>query len=210
MGKLISGLNGPIHGKVGSVIGSSWKGIPYVKGPYKKRTTKVSKKEKTNRNKFSMAQYWLKPLLDFVRQGFKGYSPTVEGFGAAKSWLLLHAFEGAGQDMRINPALVKVSHGDLPLSNDITVEKTPSGELQFTWDNSYVKEGSLYDQVMLLAYDINQQAAYYTTTGQFRSTGMDVLKIPKTKGRTYHLYLAFTAADRSRQSHSVYLGAVGS
>jgi len=61
MGKLINGINGPFPGKVGTSIGSSWKGIPYIKGPYKKRTGKASKEEKGNRNKFAMAQRWFQP-----------------------------------------------------------------------------------------------------------------------------------------------------
>src|SRR4051812_43503132 len=98
MGRLINGINGHIQGKVGAVIGSSWKGIPYVKGPYKPRTKKISKDEKNNRSKFAKAHYWLKPLVEFVRIGFKGYTPLVEGFIAAKSYLLKNAFEGTGAD----------------------------------------------------------------------------------------------------------------
>lgn len=86
MGKLIDGINGPFLGKVSAGIGSSWKGIPYIKGPYKKRTGKSSEGERGNRNKFAIAQRWLQPTLDFVREGFKNYSPTVDGFPAAKSW----------------------------------------------------------------------------------------------------------------------------
>lgn len=41
MGQLTHGINGPVKGKVGAIIGSSWKGIPYVKGPYKKRNHTV-------------------------------------------------------------------------------------------------------------------------------------------------------------------------
>jgi len=206
MGRLTGGINGPIRGKVGTVIGSSWKGIPYLKGPYKKRTLKVSKKETGNRSKFSEAQYWLKPLLKFVREGFKGYTPTVEGFVAAKSYLLLNAFEGEQPDIRINPALVKVSYGDLPLSNNIAVAQIDGGAVHFSWDTAAVEGGNARDQVMLLAYDIENGKAYFTTTGQFRSVGADVLHIDPTPGKTWHFYVAFTAADRSRQSDSVYLG----
>jgi hypothetical protein len=35
MDGLISGINGPVQGKIGTIIGSSRKGIPYVKGPPK-------------------------------------------------------------------------------------------------------------------------------------------------------------------------------
>ena len=210
MGRLINGINGPIQGKVGTVIGSSWKGIPYLKGPHKKRTEKVSDEELRNRKKFAAAQLWLKPLLKFVRAGFRGYSPRSEGFVAAKSYLLKNAMEVTADSISINPAMMLVSFGDLPLSEGITAALLPDHHVQFTWDADPVAGSSARDQVMLLAYDAEHRRACYTTTGQFRSDGADVLKIPSVAGCNYHLYLAFTAADRSRQSNSVYMGAISS
>ena len=208
MGKLINGINGPFLGKVGAASGSSWKGIPYIKGPYKKRTGKASKEEKGNRNKFAMAQRWLQPALSFVRQGFKNYSPTVDGFLAAKSWLLLHSFEGTQPDISINPALVKLSHGSLPLPANIRVEKMNGGQLQFSWDPASIEDGHPKDQVMLLAYDIDHRHADIVIPGQFRETGADSMTLQPKQMSTYHIYLAFVAPDRSRQSDSVYLGAI--
>src|SRR6266702_4053124 len=115
MGKYVPGTFGPVQGKVGNVIASSWKGVPYLKGLYKPRTKPPRENETANRNKFAMAQFWLKPVVKFVREGFKGYSPLSEGFVAAKSYLLKNAFEGVAPDISINPALMKVSFGDLPL-----------------------------------------------------------------------------------------------
>src|SRR6266699_2561699 len=129
MAKLINGINGDIWGTVGSVVCSSWKGEPHIKKKYKKRTKKITQKEKGNRNKFADSQFWLQPLLDFVREGFKGYTKRVEGFSAAKSYLSKNAFEGEQPNIRINPALVKVSYGDLPLSNDMAVGLTAPGKL---------------------------------------------------------------------------------
>lgn len=205
MGRIMNGLQGPVVGTVGNIIGSSWKGVPYIKSRYKKRT-KATKEEAANRQRFAMAQRWLKPLLEYVRAGFKGYTPTVEGFIAAKSHLMRNAMDG----LRIDPALVLVSHGELPLAGDIAVGKTTGRRLQFTWDPrpSPTVEAHPRDQVMLLAYDIDHGAAFYTTTGQFRSAGEDFLDVDGRKGRTYHLYFAFTAHDRSRQSNSAYLGTV--
>jgi len=191
-------------------VGSSWKGIPYMKKRYKKRTKKITEKEKGNRVKFAMAQSWLKPLIDFVRVGFKGYTPTVEGYIAAKSYLLKNAFEGMAPNQVINPALMKLSYGNLPLSDNITVEKTDDNQLVFSWDNKYVDDTNFSDQVMLLAYCYRKDhpVVYYTTNGQFRKTGTDTLQLTGEKGLTYHIYFAFSAHDRSRQSDSVYLGTV--
>ena len=211
MGKLINGINGPFTGKVGTVVGSSWKGEYYIKAKYKKRTPHISDKEKGNRSKFSMAQFWLKPLLDFVRVGFKGYSQLSEGFVAAKSYLMKNAMEGSGAETIINPALVKVSYGDLPLSENIAVKLIPGNQLQFTWNAAADLDLRAKDQVMLLAYDAEHQNDSYvawTITGQFRSAGSDILKLPEETGHTYQVYAAFIAADRTKQSNSVYLGEV--
>lgn len=208
MAKIPYGINGPIVGTVGSVVGSSWKGEPHIKAKYKKRTKKVTKKELGNRSKFGESQFWLQPITGFVREGFKKYTERVEGFVAAKSYLSHNAWEGNGADMRINPALVKVSYGKLPLSADLAVEKTSDGYLQFSWDPADVEGGSRYDQAMLLAYDIEHKIALYNTTAQFRTAGSDKLPLDTSTTRTYHIYMAFTAADRSSQSDSVYLGTI--
>ena len=121
---------------------------------------------------------------------------------------MLNAFEGVAPDIHINPAWVKVSFGVLPLPADITVSKIADGQLAFTWDGAWVQGGHLRDQVMMLAYDIDNGKAYFNTVGQFRNMGADVLNTDPTPGKSYHIYCAFSATDRSRQSDSVYLGVI--
>ena len=61
---------------------------------------------------------------------------------------------------------------------------------------------------MMLAYDIEFHQAVFQVTGQFRESGTDGLELQPMKNRTYHIYCAFIANDRSRQSDSVYLGTI--
>jgi hypothetical protein len=63
---------------------------------------------------------------------------------------------------------------------------------------------------MLLAYGAagDDSSVVSDIPGQFRETGAGSLRLPEGKKMTYHIYLAFLAYDRSRQSDSVYLGAV--
>jgi hypothetical protein len=205
MARMPQGILGALGGKIGPVIASSWKGVPYLKSVHSARTKKISAKEKANRLKFKTAQEWLSPLLDFVRQGYKGYSPTVEGFIAAKSYLMKNAMNADGS---INPSLMKVSFGSLPLSDNIAVTVIEDRFLQFTWDTTPVPGGSNWDQVMLLAYDVKSRIPMYTITGEFRETGSTILKTRYVMGSSCHIWLAFVAADRSRQSDSVYLGEI--
>jgi hypothetical protein len=110
--------------------------------------------------------------------------------------------------MVINPSLMKISVGNLPLPHNIAAAKLTPRQLQISWDTSEYT-GNRFDQVMLLAYDVEKGRAVFNTTGQFRSVGSDTLHIePASPERVYHIYAAFVAADRSRQSDSVYLGTI--
>ncbi|WP_411274714.1 DUF6266 family protein [Daejeonella sp.] len=210
MGKLVGGINGPFIGKVGSVIGSSRNGVPYMKGLYKNRTEVISEKESFNRRKFAAAQLWLKPLLGVVRVGFNGISRTSGGFISAKSHLMRTVLKVEGDKILIEPALVKVSSGDLPMAEGAAVSKTAPGELTFTWNAVPFKTEYGRDQVIMVAYNVEDFKAFYLLPGQFRSSGHDILPINQDlkPGSVLHVYIAFIAADRSRQSDSLYLGQI--
>jgi len=208
MGRIQFGSIGQMNGKVGNIVISSWKGKPYVKSAPGERTTPPTQKEMANRKKWAMAHAWLQPVTDFVREGFKNYTETVEGFIAAKSYLLKNAFEGEAPDLIINPALVKVSSGRVPLPQHINVTQNTSKELQFTWDTGDITFDNKYDQVMLLAYDIEGGYAYTRLTGQLRMNGSDILNVQRGLNRTLHVYIAFVSANRQNRSDSLYLGSM--
>ena len=207
MAKMTNGIMGAFNGKVGTVVGATWRGIPYMRAIPRSRTGPISKKEKSNRDKFAVAQLWLKPLLEFVRVGFKDYSPTVVGFSAAKSWLMKNAMEKTANGFLIDPSHVLVSYGDLPLPANLRLGDMEAGKLPLYWDVDEKDHDHIYDQCMLLAYDIENKKAVMKLTGQFKHVGSDTIDIDET-GKTYQIYAAFVAADRSVVSNSVYLGEV--
>lgn len=208
MGRLLNGITGPFVGKVGTVVGSSRHGKPYVKAKPAKNKKKTSRKKRTpNRSKFSAVHYWLQPLLNFVKQGYKEFRTSSGEFNAAKSYVMKNAVEGTAPAWSINPALVKLSTGDLPLPEDIAVAKAGTNTIEFTWaTDKHIEGASGADQVMMMAYHVETRRAHMNTTGQFRRVGADTLKVEK--GKTYHIYMAFTSSDREKQSESVYMGEI--
>jgi len=202
MGKLVNGINGPFVGKVGNTIGSSWRGIPYIKSRGH-RTKPATEGEKINRFIFGMTQQWLYPLKEFLRIGFNNYTLTNQGVNAAKSFLYKNALIKDGFDSTIDPTSVKVSHGELPLPARMDVELTDENKLIFTWDTECKRVNEL-DQVMLLAYDIEDGEVSMETHGLFRKTGRDELNVSNLSN--FVVYAAFLSADRNSQSDSVYLG----
>ena len=104
--------------------------------------------------------------------------------------------------------MVKLSHGVLALPGHVTAVPIANNSIQFNWDVDHITDENKYDQVMLLAYDIEHRLAHKRLTGELRKTGVDTLKLHVPEGNTYYLYMAFVAADRSAQSDSMYLGSV--
>ena len=208
MARLKNGINGPYTGSVGQTVGSSWNGIPYIKTKPRKRTSPLSEKEQLTRLHFKLVHEWLQPLLEFVRVGFKGYSPTNYGFNAAKSVLRKNALVKEGFDSWIDPSLAQVSFGSLGISENLAVNLNEDRKLVFSWDTHLGSQMSARDQVMLLAYDPESGEKNYNVSGDFRNRGTDSLNLSGLPSGQYHIYAAFVAQDRGRQSDSVYLGAV--
>ncbi len=201
-------LLGSVSGKVGTVVIATWNGIPYMRSLPGRRTGRISEREQANRDKFKKAQLWLKPLVHFVRIGFKNYSPTVRGFNAAKSLLMKNAMEKTDTGFVIHPSKVMVSWGDLPLPENLRMGEVENNKLPIYWEPGVKDWRSSHDQCMLLAYNVERKIDLMVLNGQFRDTGSDVLTLITQPGDTWHIYAAFISADRSRLSNSVYLGAV--
>jgi hypothetical protein len=126
---------------------------------------------------------------------------------------MMHALENTDKGFVVNPALMQVSRGDLLLPEGIHVSRDSDNNAVFQWDNQplpWAIIGSTgadeRDQVMVLAYDIEVGERAWILVGAFRKEGKESLQL--TSDRPHHCWLAFIAADRSRQSESVYLGIV--
>lgn len=207
MARLINGANGPFIGKVGSVIGYTINGVSYMKGLHKKRTKPPTEGELLNRKKFTAAQKWLTPLLEFVKPGFKDYNQRFQGFSAAKSWLMKNAMQVVDNEAVIDPSLVRISSGTLPLPQDIAVTFEEPNLFRFTWKPSGPAVLEL-EQVMALVYNVEECFAYGFVYGNSKSAGEQIVPVEIFEGgTTLHCYLAFLTTDRSNQSDSVYLGA---
>lgn len=70
MGILKNGLFGPISGKVGGIIGSSWRGIHYVKSVSEKTKKEPSAKQLAARARFAEVNKFLLLLKDVIERGY--------------------------------------------------------------------------------------------------------------------------------------------
>lgn len=75
MGRLNQGPNGSFSGKAGSLIGSSWKGIFYIKGLQKKSLKPRSPRQIEYQDRFAFAVKFLHPIKNILNMGFSKVNP---------------------------------------------------------------------------------------------------------------------------------------
>ena len=200
-------INGKIRGKVGDMVGYQINGKDYIrKAPI--RTAPPTEGELKSRFMLEVVSVWLKPIKAFVRQGFRNYSWNFEGFSAAFSVNYKEALIKNGFDSYIDPALVKVSSGNLGLPANLQAELGPEKVLQFTWTPAINNTQGPRDRLMMLAYNPDSKQAIYELNGAIRYQGNDSLSLTQAQPGSFHIYAAFVAEDGSRQSDSRYLGEV--
>ncbi|SFH34202.1 DUF6266 family protein [Pedobacter insulae] len=206
MATIKNGINGGFSGKAGTVIGYALNGQWVMRGLNKHPRPKPSKAEQLNRLKFSISQEWLKPLIDFVRIGFRGYQPTFQGFVAAKSYNHKNALQcDENGDFFINPELALVSFGTQTLPLTASVSCTDKQEVIFSWSLENTFEYS--DFAMVLLYNVKDKKVKMDTAIAKRKTGSASLQLSEVyKGQEFHAYLAFVADDQSSRTNSMYLG----
>lgn len=209
MGNIKQGILGGFSGKVGTVIGSSWKGITYMRAIAPNVKDARTAKQLAQREKFAFAIGFLRPLQSFIRIGFKMYASRQSAFNAAMSYTLKNAIKGVSPNFSIDYSKVMVSRGSLALPLDIQKQNN-DGEIAISWsDNSGIANALDTDFAMPLAYNANKQEAVYDMVSSCRGDEGVSLNYPSNwSGDTVHVYLGFVSENGSLVSDSVYIGEV--
>lgn len=201
------GILGGFSGKVGTVVGVK-KGNEYYMRSLPRKRTKFTEKELINQAKFKLVQDYLKPIKGLLTVGYNGYFTKTGGYRAAIAYTRKHALVADDAGFYIDPALFRISGGDLEqaISPQVAVENT---RLKFSWENAAGTVNSA-DQLLVLVYDYQKHEALSVVfNGGYRSARSFSLDIPSEfSGKEVDIYIGFMAADRSKQSDSQYLGRV--
>ena len=209
MGTSKKGILGNFYGKVGTVIGSKWKGIKYMRSLPDPSSQPPSQRQLDQREKFRQGSSFLQPLGPVIRVGFRTQQKNQTPANAALSDLLVNAMTGTAPDFVINYERLKIAKGNLTGARN--AEAALNGELiEFTWsNNSGEGDAQSSDHVLLAA--ISDTAYPLYSVGQFtRDAASGSLIVPEgVSGSIFHCYLAFAGTeDRFQVSNSIYLGEI--
>ena len=209
MGTIKKGILGGFSGKVGTVVGGSWKGIAYMRSLPQKVKNPRTDGQMSQRSKFALALGILKPMTPFLRTGWKLYAHKQTPMNAAMSYTLANAISGAYPDYEIDPSKVLVSRGSLATAANAATTAA-GGSIEFSWDdNSGVGSAKQTDKALIAVLNTAKGEAITDTAGAERTTGTQTVTLPADWfGDTVEVYLGFISEDGKEVANSVYLGSV--
>ncbi len=192
MATVKEGINGPFKGKVGSVIGSSWRKIHYVKGfsRFKKKRS-PSPEQALQRKKFAMLNRFLEPISGYLEIGFRTFTGRATGRNVAFSYNYDHAFHVDGDNVQLNYPELQFSHGSLFTAGDEKAWKK-GDTVHVSWNpNTYGLGGAMDDAAHLILYEEVNRIFRHTKAIRYDGTGQITNPVLKQDPIKLHLWLLF-------------------
>lgn len=211
------GILGGLSGKVGNVVGASWKGIDYLRSLPAHVANPNTVGQQTTRKKMNLVVKFLKSCTAMVRIGFKGFAVKMSAFNAATSYNIIQGISGLFPELDLNYNALMVAQGNLAAAISTSVSPVAEGKVVFAWgDNSDAVNAHEGDVALLLVYNPIKGASVINTQDYQRNSLTATINLPSEwTGDTVQCYIGF--ADLARlsgtqpkdyTSNSVYAGSV--
>lgn len=210
MGVIKNGANGGFSGKAGSMVGSSWKSINYIKGLSKDRTKPSSQLQLEQQGKFAKAVKFLKPIKDMLNVTYGGIKQgKATGFNMALRQVLKEAVVGTYPVYSIDYSAVVLAEGSLAIAQGSVVAEA-GATLHVSWSpETNPNNADAEDMVRLLIYDPQTNIFSGGSEPNTRADGESMVSLrPQMVGRTLHVYYFFTSKNGKKISPSLYAGEV--
>ena len=209
MGTIRKGILGGFSGKVGTVVGASWRGISYIRSLPQKVRNPRSDGQRSQRTKFSLVVSLLKPMNALLRVGWKLYAHRQSPFNAATSYTLANAITGTYPEYEIDVSKVLISRGSLTPAANAKATVT-SGNIVLSWnDNSGIGAAKPTDKALIAVINPIKDETITNAAGADRSAGTQTVVIPDAwSGDAVDVYLGFVSEDGREVANSSYLGSI--
>lgn len=209
MGTIKKGIMGGFSGKVGNIVGASWKGIAYIRSLPANVHNPRTEKQVTQRSKFSLIGSLLKELNPIIRVGFHSLAgPGRTAFSMAMTHNIDHAVTGVYPDFSVDWPNLLIATGDLFPVNSASATCV-AGSLDFSWDKTMANNAKPTDRVMLVACNASRGKVVYNMDAAARADTTASIPLPPFwDGEQVECYLVFVSEDGSMVADSFYAGSV--
>lgn len=203
-----NGILGEFRGKVGSVVGSSWNGIPVIRKVPVRKETEYSDLQKQQWAKFRLMTGFLRPLTDLFNQTFKNSAVGMTCYNKAFSENS-QAITGEYPAISIDYPQIVLSKGRLPYGEPPTISSPEEGILLLTWKTGDGIDEHLTNGIAFIAA-YNEELNRWIV-GQYPisdSQSSCLLDVGPFIGKSAQTYIGFISKSGKKISQSRYMGAV--
>lgn len=211
MGSYRKGILGPFRGKVGHVIGYSWRGKDLMRGLPKESSVAATEAQLEQRAKFSTVIKFLKPIKNIVGKYFGKEQGTKSPFNLATGYHLREALlPGPDDDWVIDYPKVLISRGELRGVDNAAVAAGGATEINLSWtDNSGQGSADATDPMIAVVFCTEMAEFVLFNPQGTRADGAAVLSIPGyLSGTLAEVWMTFVTANGKQVAISSYVGSV--
>lgn len=216
MATIKKGINGGFSGKAGSVIGSNWRDIDYIRGLSKKSTKAASMKQLEQRAKFATAVEFLQAAKAVFELGYKTQKTGKStGYNIGLRNVLSDAIVGVYPDFSIDYSKVVFSKGSYGRAIGLSLVSAETGTVRISWDAEGVADMDPEDEFMnamphdiaiILLYNTDKQE-YKLNKTAVRVDGEAIISLPASySGDEVVGWVFFTSENRALVSKSSFAG----
>ncbi|HEX3025509.1 MAG TPA: DUF6266 family protein [Chitinophagaceae bacterium] len=209
MGTINKGILGGFSGKVGTVIGATWKGIDYMRSKSSKKPGNFSDAQLEQQAKFGLMMKFLRTFGVLLSTSFRDFANGITGPNAALAYNIRNAITGVYPAFTINYSLVLLSRGNLQNATSPAAAAGTAGKVNFSWtDNSGAGTAKATDQAILMVHCPAAGQTVYTVAGAARNAEAAQLDVTAFSGKTVQTWIAFITEDGNDVSDSLFTGEV--
>lgn len=208
------GILGSFRGKVGTVIGTYWKGRAVMRSVSPHVHNPRTPLQEAVRARLAVVSTFVSSVLTFVNEGFRQVadSEAITAANVAMRVNLAQAVTGSGTEVAVDYTRVRLAQGALIGLKNATVATASTGHsVEVEWDNNSSESdaASDSDQVLFCLFNADRMASTTKTSGVSRSNEGATLAYPSLwAGDTLYLYAATRSVVDDELSNSQLVGSV--
>ncbi|AZI40012.1 hypothetical protein EIB75_09475 [Epilithonimonas vandammei] len=208
MATLSKGILGGFSGKVGPVVGATWRGMDVIRSRPKSSKRTPSEKQLEQQLKFKLAISFLQPIKNIQSRFFGSGSGVKSRVNLAVSYTISEAIQMVAGLPELIYNKVLITRGELTSFQNAVLTTQPGGVLHLEWeDNSTQGDAAPKDQVSIVCYcaELNNWEIYEGIV--MRSDLMADVTLPAyCLGKTMEVYAFLNNEKQTAASTSLYLG----
>ena len=210
MGTYNKGILGAFSGKVGPVVGASWRGKDVMRSLPRKGNRVATATQLLQREKFTMATSFLTPLNSVVGRYFGNNTGDKTRRNQAMSYLMREAISYVPPNLVWDYSKVLISRGDLLGLNAATAAVGAGHSVALTWtDNSNQGDAETTDKLVVVLYEPTSKTTVTALNAGMRNLGTANVIVPAfLSGLSVQVWATFVSIDDKLYATSQYLGTV--